>query len=195
MVAPSVTYPEAVDVFLPLLDGWTPITPLDLNLHGAVMRRIEEVLGAGDNIVFTAPSTYGPKAANSSLADRLDAFLELDGTLRDMALVTGSAKLGEFQGDTAVGKFVGFGKTLSVAGDGVDSYMVLFDCRIQGSVDEGGTEFFDSKVPCLWWTNQKIQTGCWIAARTMKGSAIDPSDSTVVEFCLLAIGYDNFSTG
>lgn len=194
MVAPRVIFPEAIDVIMPIIDGWTPITPADLNTYGAVLRRVEEVLGAGPNIQFTAPFTYGPKGANTSLQERIDAFLEVNGRPKDVAIVTGGGRLGDFSEDT-VGKFVGFGTTLSIAGDGTDAYVILFDCQVTGTDEEGGIDVPKMNVPVLWWVNQKITTGCWIQARQQDGNKIDQSDGTQVQFCLLAFAYDSFGTG
>ncbi len=191
MAEPLVQFPEAVDVILPILDGWTPITPQDLNVYGAVMRRIEEVLGAGNNGPIGGSLLYGPKAGATSLADRLDSFLDLDGTMQDIAFVTGSTPLSAFTGN---GLFVPFGKTLSRGGEGADSYITMFDCKSPGTEDESGTERWDPEVPSCWWTNQKSTTGVTIAARGMRNEAFGTTQSTV-QYCLLAIAYEAFATG
>ena len=188
-------YPRAIECLLPVVDGWTPITAADLNMYQAVLRRIEEVLGAGPTNQLT--TLFGPKSGNASVAARLNEFLEEGGTLVDIAFVTGTERLGAFA-ESGPGAFISFGgKSLSRAGDGPDSYFVLFAVQSADYEDVEGQSYQEPsrEVPACWWTRNKLSTGVWIQARTPDGIVIDASNQTAIPFALLAIGYDAVCTG
>lgn len=184
-------FPQAGQVFFPLLDGFHPITPEDLEVYQDAIEAVQQALGAGIVNPFTGSPFFGPKASNSDVADRLDAFLESDGGLKDVVFMSGTAPLGFFS-ETGAGAFFGFPKTLSRGGEGIDSYTVLFTCKADGSEDEGGTEFWKVEVPAIWAVNGRSTTGLFMVARHLDGTAIDPADSTAIEWAMIVVGYEAF---
>ena len=121
----NLSWPTDVDVILPILDGWTPITRDDLDLYQDVITKIQEVLGAGYvDVLKTFP---GPKAGNDDVADRLNTLLDPDGGMKGIAFVTGSIDIGRFSEDGEQG-FIAFGKDMpNFNMVGKDAYMVIFD--------------------------------------------------------------------
>lgn len=174
---------------MPIVDGWTPITVEDLNVYGATLRRISEILGAGPNGPTSGSTVFGPKGSNADVADRLNEFLEKDGRLVDIAFVTGTAQLGDFS-ELRNGIRIGFGKTLSRAGEGSDSYAILFDAMIPDIVSGS----WNVLVPCQWWTSLRLKDSVEIIARDMNGNTIAIADSTAVKYSLLVIGEKALST-
>ena len=187
-------YPLVVETIMAIIDGWTPITPEDLDVYQDTIVKLEQTLGAGHN--DAAATQFGPKGGNADLAQRLDRFLERDGGLQDIAYVTGTAQLGEFS-ELGGGKMIAFGKNISGAvpgtGDlpGPQSYHVLFACKSPGV--EGA--LYETTVPALWWTDTRFPGSVVIYARTLEGDAITVGDDTQVTFGLLAIGDAALATG
>ncbi len=182
-------FPQSGEVFIPIIDGFTPITAADLQVYQGAIAAVEGALGGGS--VNIADNIIGPSASNADLASRLDAFLDADGGLRDVVFMTGSNPLGYFS-ETGSGGFFGFPKTISRAGEGVDSYFVHFAFKGAGSVDEGGTDRWTTKVPAIWAINGRSPTGLFIVAREMDGTPIDPAADDTVEWAMLVVGYGAF---
>lgn len=192
----EVYYPRAIECLMPIIDGWTPVTAADLQVYQDVLYRLEQVLGTGPTNL--AKSQFGPKGGNASVAARLNAFLEEDGRLHDIAFVTGTERLSAFSEAVGPGVFISFGgKTLSRSGHGPGSYIVLFSCKTPEFVGvQGQTYSLPSvEVPALWWTTTKEPHGCRIGGRQADGSIIDPTSNVTVEFALLAFGYESYVTG
>lgn len=181
-----VQFPRAIDVFLPLLDGFSAITQADLQVFQDALRKIEEVLGAEPSTA--AGGNRGPKGGNTSVAARLNKFLELDGGLVDIALVTGTKRLEEFSEDNA-GAFIPFGKQLSSASFGLDGYAVLFDATTAGTEDDGnGTQRYLAASAAVWWVNDRRQDGVYLRARDMAGTKITKADARTIDYSCLAVG-------
>ena len=173
-------YPGNLDVFLALLDGFHPVAADDLNLLTDAIERIEVTLGYG----ITDGVVYGPKGGNASVRERLDTFLEDYGGLRDVAFVTGTLLMGQFN-ENGPGAFIGFGKSLSS-----QNYTVLFTAMNSTQEESGGTQFWTLKTPAIVWiaANGRIPTGVTLQARRADGSTIPASDETTVTFGLLVFG-------
>lgn len=188
----AVTWPEAINVILPILDGWTPITALDLSVYGDVIRRIEEVLGAGPTT--TAGSLFGPKSGNADLAERLDRFLEPDGRIHDVAYATGTAALGSFTEVAGSGAFVSWGRQLSRSPSGRDGIAVLFTAS-SFAQNDADPPLWRGNAPVQWWLNARTRDGAFIKARNLDGSQIRFSDSDLVTWGVLGVGYEAYSQG
>ena len=184
----KIRFPRELDVFMPILDAVTPISPTDLNLYQLAIRQIQIVLGA--DISDTSPSTtYGPKGGNTDLTERLDAFLDPDGGLHDIAFVTGETPLGHFSPD-GTGAVIPFGKKINGASSGSTGYTVLFEAQ---TVDDGAGIWARDKTPSLWWVVTRFQDSCLIKGVTMEGQVGFntlplTSASNQVKWCALIIG-------
>lgn len=184
-----VAFPQAIDVFLPLLDGFSPITQADLDVYQEAIRRLEEVLGAGPSTLL---GNHGPKGGNASVRERLDKFLEPDGGLRDVAFVTGSTVLSQFSEDRE-GLYIPFGKQLSTASTGPQGYAVLFQPSTPGTEEDGGGgRRWLAAGPACWWVATRRQDGVWIRARDMSGTKITIADDRTIEFACLVFGNESF---
>lgn len=187
----KVRFPRELDVFLPILDSMTPINPVDLNLYQSAISQIQAALGYG--VSDTSPSTtYGPAGGNTDLAERLDAFLDPDGGLHDIAFITGTSPLGDFSA-AGTGKTIPFGKTINGTSPSSSAYRVLFQAQ---AVDDGNGVYDHNKVPSCWWVYARFSDSVLIKAQSMAGviTGVNPqyipptSDSTSVNWCCLVIG-------
>lgn len=177
---------------MPIVDGWTPITAEDLQIYQELIAAVQEVLGAGR--VDAAGTIYGPKASNPTLADRLDQFLDDEGGLRDIVFLTGTKQLGEFSEDGVGARFSFSPKVMTRSGENPDSYVILLDFQSPETVDVGGVEYWDLKVPCIWAPTARAPDFCTVWARNMNGNRIQLNDSTQVRYQFLAIGYEAYYT-
>ena len=99
-------FPEVLDVFTPMVDGYHPVDAEDFNQLIDAINNILDSLGWGANSDNTA---YGPKGANTSVASRLDAFLDSNGNLKQVCLVSGASPISDFAIDkNPPGKYIPF---------------------------------------------------------------------------------------
>ena len=181
-----VLYPKQLDAIMPLLDGFTPISSVDLQIFHDAVRRLEEVLGAGP---ATGASNYGPKGGNLSVKDRLDKFLEPYGGLHDIAFVNGSSQIGIFGGQSST--YVGFGKSLTRSSVGLDGYGVLF--TTQSPEWDSTLSRWSQSCPANWWVNHaRRNDACIIRARDLDGAAILTAYDPLVNWGMLVFGYEAF---
>lgn len=179
MTGTASVYPDRLDVFMPLVDGLHPIAVDDGNLLFDAMEKIEAALGYG----VSDAGLYGPKSGNASVRARLDAFLDGDGSLYDVTLVTGTRKIGDFS-ELGPGAFIGFSKTLS--GNNIS---VLFTA-LQEEQETSSAGTWANTVPTIVWiaAGGRFATGVTLQARYADGGTIPQNESREVKFAVLAFG-------
>lgn len=186
----AIQYPNVAEALMTILDGWTPIAAADLQAYQDLIEAIETALGAGKQDV--SGTTYGPKAANADLADRLNSFLDDSGAVLDVVFITGTKALGDFNEVAPLS--ISFPKPLSRSGEGADGYVILFDFVSPGTADEGGTEYFQPDVPCMWAPLTRAPDFVSIVARDLNGNTIPAISRETVSYSMLVIGYGAYST-
>jgi hypothetical protein len=179
-----VLYPKQLDVLMPLLDGWTPISTVDLEVFHDALRKVEEILGYGPSFGST---NFGPAGGNASVAARLDKFLELDGGLKDVAFVTGSAPMSRFAPDLQLSP-ISFGKTMSRNPSGPFGHGVMFATESPSF----GASTWSNEVPANWWVRERYQDGVVIHATKLTGSVILGTQDDTVNFGLLVFSFGAF---
>lgn len=178
-MATQSVYPDRLDVFVPLVDGFHAIAGDDLNVLFDALERIQATLGYGPSDA----SVYGPKAGNASVRERLDAFLDPDGSLFDVTLVTGSRRIGDFS-ETGPGAFLGFPKRLSGT-----NFSCIFTA-LQEEQDSGSPGTWSNRVPTIVWiaAGGRFATGVTLQARYADGSVIPQSESRECKYAVIAFG-------
>lgn len=186
-----MAFPTDLEALLPIIDGFTPLVAADLQLYQDAILRIEAALGAGSTTL--AGGGYGPKGGNASLRQRLDKFLEPEGGLRGIAFVTGTAQLGEFSEDQALGFHVAFGKDLNRGSSvGLDGYVVLFACQSP----QADGNLWSGDCPALWWVEEgRTPSGFRMKARDLHSRKIPVNSTEQIHWACLALGYDAFYEG
>lgn len=172
-------YPLGLDVFIPLIDGFSPIEAGDINLQLAAIERIQQALGYGEaRSNYGTFGAWGPKGTAADVAARLDGLLEPNGGMKDVAFVTGSSQAGGFAPSTG-GLYIPFGKRITGATMGPGGYVVVFGF-LQEDASKAG--------PAYPYVADKTEYGCWIKARSWDGQALFASTSDSVKWSLLAFG-------
>lgn len=187
---PSI-YPKGLDTFIPALDGWTPIVPDDMNDVATAIENTQRALGWGLSKVYrdTGTGVYygdGPKGQNASLKERLDEFLDPDGSMRDVVFVTGEAPIHAFN-EGGVGVEVSFGKTLggSSIGD-QNAYGGWFQCYAEADPDS--SSLYPSYLPAHFWIGSRGPRSCIWYGRGLDLSQLSPVKSEIVKWACLMVG-------
>jgi len=182
----SPIFPNGLDVFVPLLDGYHPITADDLNERQRTIEKIQQALGWG-----TIDGAVGPKGPSSTVAARLGSMFEADGGMKDIAFVTGTVAIGRFSEDLLTdpspklrGLYIPFGKTITGGTMGSSGYAVLFSSMVK----DGGSE---RNYPGIWYVANRDAAGVTIGAKKPTGpnrGKIEKGEETQIIYSLLAIG-------
>lgn len=192
----GTVYPKSLDVFMPTQDGFTPIVADDLNDIADAITAIQTALGWGPSLVYrnlSSPFEYignGARGTNQSVKERLDNYLERDGGLKDIAMVTGESRLMEFD-ENGAGVLVDFKK--DITGSSVSDpnpYSLWF----QGYAPEGGTGVsttdFDTNLAAHFWCSLRGKSTCVIKARGLNGLPLTPDrvKDTIIKWACLVVG-------
>ena len=179
-------FPNGLDVFVPLLDGYHPITAGDINERLTAIERIQQALGWG-----TIDNVAGPKGNYTDVATRLSSIFETDGGLKDIAFVTGSTHMGRWSEDYLTqgnprdrGMYIPFGKTITGGTMSSGGYAVLFSTMVQDGMGE-------RNFPGIWWVVNRNPEGVTIGGRRPWGANrghIGPWEETQILYSVLAIG-------
>lgn len=175
-------FPKTIEVFMPLLDGVHPVVPEDINEMRRVLETLQDVLGYGNSPLYGG-TTPGPKGKNKDVDERLDTFLDVDGSLRDVAFVTVETHAGAFY-ERTLGLFVPFGKQL-VSTDYRVIYQTFSDAQKDSSA---GVSIPHPHAPSWIWVAQKSRNGVRLAGRTVEGWILAPATNQKVIVQLLVFG-------
>jgi len=176
MTEQETIFPLSLDAFLPLVDGFHPIDELDLNDKASALEQIQKALGIGISPAYSG-TAIGPKGKNTDLRARLDTFLDDNGSLRDIAFITGATNVGWFDEDLQ-GFEVPFGKTFTSL-----NYTVLFSAIGGDSTDSWAWE-----VPTYYWVKQKSFSSCRVVGRGHLNQKLGFFIQKKVDFAALIIG-------
>ncbi len=176
----ELEYPNAIEVFMPLLDGVHPIVPVDLNDMSRVLNSLQDVLGYDTSAAYGVGT--GPKGSNADVAERLDAFIDDEGALNDVALVTFETRAGSLS--ELLGVFIPFGRSMSTT-----DYRVLIQV-FSDETKEGGTGNSQPSLitPAHLWIGTKSSAGLLLYARTIDGYILLTSATEKVTIALLIFG-------
>lgn len=188
-----ISWPATVDVLMSLIDGWTPITAEDLEVYQDLVEKIEEVLGGG-YADQTTQSVVGPKASNADVAERLNAFLEPGGQLKDISYTNGEGAGSQLWDDTGLfqnsGEPLPFGKDISGNTKGLYGYFIMFQAQSPGN----SSNAWDTDTPSLWWVKTKESSQVRLQARDLGNGAYGFSNRPY-KYQMLAIGQGAFAVG
>lgn len=172
-------YPLGLDVFLPLIDGYSPIEASDMNLQQAAIEKIQQALGYGEaRSNYGTFGAWGPKGLSADVAARLDGLLEPNGGMKDVAFVTGASPAGVFAHSTG-GHYIPFGKRITGATMGPGGYVVVFSFQQEDPAGAG---------PAYPYVADKTEYGCWIKARSWDGQGLFVTETESIKWALLAFG-------
>lgn len=177
------TWPKVLEVFMPLLDGIHPITSEELNELQDVLERLQDGLGYGISPIYGG-TTNGPSGRNASVRERLDVFLDPDGSIADVELVTLEAAVGELDELLGAGLFVPFGKTKS----STDYRVIIQPFMTETAGGSGGSSTPSLMTPAQIWIRVKSTTGVSLSARTIDGYRIAQSSGEKVILQVLVFG-------
>jgi len=169
-------FPYSLDAFLPLVDGFHPIDALDLNDKATALEQLSKALGYGVSPAYSG-TAIGPKGKNTSVDARLDTFLDANGSLRDVAFVTGTVAVGLFDEDTP-GFQIPFGKTFTST-----AYTVLLSV-----VGDDTQNSFAIEVPVYYWVKSKALNSCWVCGRGHGSRNLGFFLQTKVDYAALIVG-------
>lgn len=174
-------FPKQLDVFLPLIDGFHPMSADDINAIMQAIENCQRTLGWGPEP--SAAGAVGPKGDAANVAERLlNLFSETESTIRDFAFVTGSVELSALtdNGSGSLGLNIPFGVTMS----GTD-IIILFATNIPGDGSDGTQS---QNATGAWWVSQISTSSVWIQARLANGDQITTDNETSVNYGILAFG-------
>lgn len=181
-----MSYPNQLDVFTTLVDGFHPIAAEDWNEMLRAIERIEKALGWGKNLSGGgASTTYGPAGPQSTVKDRLDQFLDKDGSLIDCVSIVGSGSIGEWSGYNANGgKIITFPKPITKPQ--LDGYVVLV--QTSDPYDEGSSAYTGRGLG-PYVVTKKASGYCVVGADyDANGSEITENDGDLIDWQVLVIG-------
>jgi len=175
------SFPRSLEVFLPLIDGFHPIAAADLNDVQSAIERVQSAMGHGVASTLGPATTYGPKGGNADVADRITRLFEDDGSLRDVAFVTGSMRTGLFSPLNSVPAFIGFGKRLSST-----DYSVIW--QSWSTVTEGSPNANVDALAVWIPSGGRLLNGVHLVGTTTSGVGLLPENTRTTKFALIAFG-------
>lgn len=171
-----MAFPETVNVFLPLIDGHTPIDAGDLNALNDALTNIEDALGYGVSPTYGG-SAIGPKGLNDDVRARLDAFLDDEGGLLEVWGESGSINTNLFR----QGVILPFRRSL-VQSTATTTHAIV------SVLDDDSSSGEKANAPAWFWISRKSPSGFWFQGKRASGLDISQDENRSIRWAILVFG-------